>query len=197
MEFDELKQGFSELSEDELKSNFGELLKSNPAFASTIDARISKAIQTAIENHDKKRAAEEAGKKAADEAKAEMALKTTADLLDRRERALKLAVENNLDPATVYTLLGIDGGATDEDRIEALAGYGEDIEKKAISRILRENGRTIETVALRDPPRTFEEIAAMPDHMQRELDPAVMDAAIDEMKNRRRVSVRNQILGGR
>lgn len=101
-------------------------------------------VELAAENNDLRRQIETARTSQA----GAKDLDARADLLDRKERALALALDRGLDPKAAFTLLGLDD-ATDEERLDSLAEHTAATEKAAIERTLRTNGRRIEQVKLR------------------------------------------------
>ena len=106
--------------------------------------------------------------------------------LDRREKALNIAVERGLDPKTVFSLLGLDDETTDEDRIDAIAG----IKQNAKNDLLRENGvKPHETIKLKFDVMPPSQYNALSDDQLEGLPPEehnkIIDKAIEAEKQKR------------
>ena len=159
MEIDEIKTAFNELGEDEVKSTFGELLKSSKPLASYFDRRVSQAAEKAASTALTKKEEEEAAQaeQDAEKNKAELDIKARENALALRERALKFAAENDIPVEKAYSLIGLNG---DDDPFSALAEIIEDTKATTTRELLKENGRTIESVKidLNREPRSIEQI---------------------------------------
>ena len=97
----------------------------------------------------------------------------TADLdarreaLDRRERALALALDRGLEPAAVYTMLGLDD-LDDEARVDAMAERDEAQKAELKKANRRANGRERphQSIKLSMEPQSYEDLARMsPDRL--------------------------------
>ena len=97
----------------------------------------------------------------------------TADLdarreaLDRRERALALALDRGLEPAAVYTMLGLDD-LDDEARVDAMAERDEAQKAELKKANRRANGRERphQSIKLSLAPQSYEDLARMsPDRL--------------------------------
>ena len=95
---------FSELTEEEFK----ELVQRNPRVKSLYDKSVAKGAHSTAENRLQKMKEEQQAPDPTPE------IDARADRLDRKERALALAIEKNLEPAQAFALLGLDADSTDE-----------------------------------------------------------------------------------
>ena len=132
----------------------------------------------------------------------EATLTVRKDLLDRRERALGLAIEKGIDPQQAFKLLGLDGDQDDETILDNLVAHDEEIVKKAKTEFRIANGRERphRSVRLQMEPPTLADLAKLaPDQLAR-VSGATLDQAIaaDRKANTttRRQAAERDLLGG-
>ena len=196
MEIDEIKTAFNELGEDEVKATFTELLKTSKPLASYFDRRISQAAEKATETALKKREEKEAAQaeQDAEKNKAELDIKARENALALRERALKFAAENDIPVEKAYSLIGLNG---DDDPFSALAEIIEDTKATTTRELLRENGRTIESVKidLNREPRSIEALIEA-EAKGEQLSPSEVSAAWEARDKAKKRTLRD-VMGGR
>ena len=164
---------------------YTEMLKTDKEFAAAHDRRISAALQTYKKTETEKETEKpEAPDPAPD-------LDARADRLDRKERALALAIEKNLDPEQAFALLGLDADSTDETRLDAAA----DIRQAGRNEFLKANGRTPH-VSLNMSPIGLAELERMPDSMLDKVPGEVLDRAHAEMMDQGKKTLRERISTG-
>lgn len=130
-----------------------------------VDRRVSGAVDTAIAK--------------AKETPVEPTVDDREKLLERKEKALSLAVERGIDPKKAFALLGIDNDSDDEDRLNAIAAYGASTEQKTKDAILAEHVRNPRKgdPRLSLDPMSLEEINKLSDAEILAMPGDVMDAA--------------------
>lgn len=120
-----------------------------------------------------------------------------AALLDRRASAMATAKELDIDLDTAYTVLGVDG-ASDEERLAALATYGENKEKATTEKLLKQNGRNpYAGGGLNMTPPTLEQISNMSDAEQRNLPAELIASAMDKHAKTGQRTYRDTLLGAK
>ena len=171
---------FSELTEEEFK----ELVQRNPRVKSLYDKSVAKGAHSTAQNELAKMKTEQAPDPAPE-------IDARADRLDRKERALALAIEKNLDPEQAFALLGLDADSTDETRLDAAA----DIRQAGRNEFLKANGRTPH-VSLNMSPIGLAELERMPDSMLEKVPGEVLDRAHAEMMDQGKKTLRERISTG-
>ncbi len=171
---------FSELTEEEFK----ELVQRNPRVKSLYDKSVAKGAHSTAQNELAKMKTEQAPDPAPE-------IDARADRLDRKERALALAIEKNLEPAQAFALLGLDADSTDETRLDAAA----DIRQAGRNEFLKANGRT-PVVNLNMSPMGLAELERMPDRMLEKVPGEVLDRAHAEMMDQGKKTLRERISTG-
>ena len=172
---------FSELTEEEFK----ELVQRNPRVKSLYDKSVAKGAHSTAENRLQKMKEEQQAPDPTPE------IDARADRLDRKERALALAIEKNLDPEQAFSLLGLDADSTDETRLDAAA----EIRQAGRNEFLKANGRT-PVVNLNMSPMGLAELERMPDHMLSKIPGEVLDRAHAEMMDQGKKTLRERISTG-
>ncbi len=172
---------FSELTEEEFK----ELVQRNPRVKSLYDKSVAKGAHSTAENRLQKMKKEQQAPDPTPE------IDARADRLDRKERALALAIEKNLEPAQAFALLGLDSDSTDETRLDAAA----EIRQAGRNEFLKANGRT-PVVNLNMSPMGLAELERMPDRMLEKVPVEVLDRAHDEMRAQGRKTLRERLSAG-
>ena len=112
------------------EADFERLLAQNKAARSVFDSKLHKGVSSGVNTALEKMKGEQ-------EQDAEAKLADREKILDRKERALALAVEKGIEPQTAFTLLGLDD-SDDETRLDTV----EQIRIAERKKIIVENGRT-------------------------------------------------------
>lgn len=118
-------------------------------------------------------------------------------LLDRKETALKLALEKGIAPEKAFQLLGLDNDPDDGDRLDLYKTSLEDAKQDAADEYAKRNGRKdIRTgYGLGNGEVSYSELSKMPDKQLQQLSPGVLNRAIDAEMKSTRLTVRQRILG--
>ena len=161
---------------------YTEMLKTDKEFAAAHDRRISAALQT----YKKTETEKETEKPEAPDPTPDLDVR--ADRLDRKERALSLAIEKNLDPEQAFALLGLDSDSTDETRLDAAA----EIRQAGRNEFLKANSRT-PVVSLNLAPMGLKDLERMPDRMLEKVPGEVLDRAHAEMMDQGKKTLRERI----
>lgn len=96
------------------------------------------------------------------------------ELLDMRERALRLAKDLDIDPEKAFVLLTGD----DEEKLRAYREYGDEREQTVRDEFLRLNGRGVEQVQLGGGDLTLEQISRLSAEQSAALPSEVVSRAI-------------------
>ena len=149
------------------EADFERLLAQNKAVKSVFDSKLHKGVSSGVNTALEKMKGEQ-------EQDAEAKLADREKILDRKERALALAVEKGIEPQTAFTLLGLDD-SDDETRLDTV----EQIRIAERKKIIGENGRT-PRVTLPDTD-LIDRLAALPVEQQAKLSGPTLALAEKEM----------------